>query len=464
MPFAARGLPRLQTIPSLVRIAETLWGRLLLVALFSALAWQQGLPAVPLGIALAALSLWPEWRRVLVAGATACWLLAFRPMAGSLIVLLILFPTGWVALTLFQQKPGHWLFQRPVRNLLLFYVALLAAASYLPLTPLLRVSLWAVLAVAGKYLWFMAYALSDKKGVGRQPPLLALFRFQPFWGGSNVPFPKGEANLDRIEAKNANELAVCQLRGIELMVWSTLLVGALVLFDRTLPGPWPLAGWLRRIHFPNHIAELNLAIERYLKANPLPRLDCWLAVIASFSRKILWVSGWGGTIIATCRMAGFKAVRNTRKPLSSRTVAEFYNRVYYYFKELLVTFFFYPTYFRYFKNRPRLRIFVATLAAAGFGNALFHFLRDIDVIVEKGFWRALVDFHVYAIYTLILGLGIAVSQLRSLYGRAQGGRFTGPLCVLAFYCLVMVLDDPRRDWTIRDYSSFMINLFAPFPR
>jgi D-alanyl-lipoteichoic acid acyltransferase DltB (MBOAT superfamily) len=163
-------------------------------------------------------------------------------------------------------------------------------------------------------------------------------------------------------------------------------------------------------------------------------------------------------------MAGFNAVRNTRRPLTSRTIAEFYNRVYYYFKELLVTFFFYPTYFRYFKNRPKLRVFAATLAAAGFGNALFHFLRNIEFIMQKGLWHALVDFQVYAIYTLILGVAIAFSQLRSLERHAQGGRFTGPLCVLIFYCLLMVLDDPRRGWTVRDYFSFMANLFASFPR
>jgi Ca2+/Na+ antiporter len=464
MQSAVSGFPRLETVPPLVSFAKTPWGRMFLVALFSALAWRRGLPAVPLGLSLAALSLWPEQRRALVAGATAYWLLAFGGVAASWAPLLVVFLGAWFGLALFQHKTDHWVFRRPVRNLLALYVALLTAVSYLPLTPLLRVSLWAVLAVAGKYLWFLCYALSDRKGVKQRPPLLTLFRFQPFWGGSNVPFPKGEANLDRIEAKNADELALCQLRGIELMVWSMFLAAALGLFDQTLQGPWPYDGWLRRMHLPNHIMQLNPAIELYLKGKPLPRLDCWLAVVANFSRKMLWVSAWGGSVIATCRMAGFNAVRNTRQPLSSRTIAEFYNRLYYYFKELLVDFFFYPTYFRYFKARPRLRVFAATLAAAGFGNALFHFLRDIDFIIEKGLWQALIGFQVYATYTLILGAGIAVSQMRSLSGHARGGRFTGPLCVLTFYCVLMILDDPRRDWTVRDYSSFVINLFAPFPR
>ena len=450
-PSASR-IQRLHTSAEFVEIAKTPSGRLILVAIFSVLAYIQGLPAVALGLALAVLSLWPSRRRILVAGATAYWLLAYGRVGNNWIALLIVGLGAWSVLSLFHQQPEHWIFQRPVRNLLALYIALLATASYLPWAPFAKALLWAVLAAGGKYLWFMGYALMDRKGVSRQRPLVAFLRFQPFWGGSNVPFPKGEANLDHIEARSAEQLAVCQLRGIELMVWSTILIGAVALLDHTLRKSW------------GHMSELNVAIALYLKGTPLPRLDCWLAVVGNFTRKLLWISGWGGTVIATCRMAGFSAVRNTRRPLASRTIAEFYNRLYYYFKELLVTFFFYPTYFRYFKKHPRLRVFAATVAAAGFGNALFHFLRDIDFIVQEGLWRALVDFHVYAIYTLILGVAIAVSQLRALNGNSRGGRYTGPLGVLAFYCLVMVLDDPHRGWNARDYFSFLINLFTPFPR
>ncbi len=94
---------------------------------------------------------------------------------------------------------------------------------------------------------------------------------------------------------------------------------------------------------------------------------------------MLTLSIWGHIIIATCRMAGFKALRNTWSPLQSKTIAEFWNRYYYYFKELLVEFFFYPTFLRFFKTKPRLRMFMATMAAAGLGNMLYHFFRDITI-------------------------------------------------------------------------------------
>jgi len=49
-------------------------------------------------------------------------------------------------------------------------------------------------------------------------------------------------------------------------------------------------------------------------------------------------------------MAGFATLRNTYRPLESRSIAEFWNRYYYYFKEMLISFFFYPTFFR--KEQP----------------------------------------------------------------------------------------------------------------
>src|SRR6185436_4922264 len=106
--------------------------------------------------------------------------------------------------------------------------------------------------------------------------------------------------------------------------------------------------------------------------------------------------------------------RNTYKPYLATSIAEFFNCIYYYFKELLVTFFFYPTYLRFFKKQPRLRVFVATLAAAGFGNFLLHYFRAEDRILRDGLWNTLIFFAPYMIYALLLGSAIGLSQLRLL--------------------------------------------------
>jgi hypothetical protein len=92
---------------------------------------------------------------------------------------------------------------------------------------------------------------------------------------------------------------------------------------------------------------------------------------------------------------------------------EYFNRSHYYFKELLVDFFFFPTFFRFFRNHPRIRTFFATFMAAGVGNAIWHFFRDIDMIATYGVINALNSFDSYIFYSIVLAIGVGISQVRS---------------------------------------------------
>jgi hypothetical protein len=180
---------------------------------------------------------------------------------------------------------------------------------------------------------------------------------------------------------------------------------------------------------------------------------------------LLELSIRGHIIIACGRMAGFNLLRNTFKPLHSRTVAEFWNRYYYYFKELLVEFFFYPTFTRYFKQHRRLRIFAATIAAATFGNSIYHFLHDFSIIAELGLWRAVSGFHTYLFYSLLLGVGIGISQLRNqgkprLANDAPWWRKgMATFGVLAFFCLIEVFDQEGRSHSLLQCTRFFLHLF-----
>ena len=106
----------------------------------------------------------------------------------------------------------------------------------------------------------------------------------------------------------------------------------------------------------------------------------WAALISAFFESMLQMAVIGHIIIASARMAGFRLLRNTYRPLSSPNIAAFWNRYYFYFKELLVEFYYYPTFLRCFKQHLRVRLLFATFMAAGFGNAFYHFIRDIDYV------------------------------------------------------------------------------------
>jgi len=191
---------------------------------------------------------------------------------------------------------------------------------------------------------------------------------------------------------------------------------------------------------------------------------CWLVLVAAFAENIFSMSIAGHTIIACCRMAGFRALRNTYRPLAARTIAEFWNRYYFYFKEFMVEFFFYPMFFRFFKGRNRMRLAAATFAAAGLGNMFFHFIRDVGYVAELGLLRAITGFHVYAFYCCVLATGIVVSQLRDAKRRTRPRSFFSAFFqhfwVILFFCLLQVFDDTGRSQPITVHFRFFLHLFG----
>lgn len=479
-PTTFRVIPALDTYPRVVAYAQTWWGKLLLLALFAA-GVSLRLDHWPLlTAALAAMTFLPRFRPVLLTVATfaslalAGWSPAsppwpiikqhhapwpfYQPLAVFAVLAAFALYLGAV-----KRNREGWLGRRPVRNLLFFYVLLLLAVSLLPLTTPWVVYPWAVVAALGKYLWYFNYTLLDRHA--RDTPHLALQagHYLPFWGGSATPFPKGAAYLRKIEAKEPRQLAICQLKGIKLLYWAILLGVLEKLLRQLCYGPagggLPFAG----IPFSLHLPALREILHGVAAGTPYPWHTNWLALVANFFCRLLWFSVWGHLIIAGCRMAGYNALRNTYRPLQSASIAEFWNRFYYYFKELLVDNFFYPTFLRSFKRHPRLRLFFATFAAAGFGNVLYHFLRDIGTIADLGFWQALMAQRVYMFYGVVLSIAITLSQLyekKSSTGASWLRRnIITPGYVVGFYCLLSIFDSSDPTLGLGDRFHFLLHLF-----
>src|SRR6202008_162066 len=101
----------------------------------------------------------------------------------------------------------------------------------------------------------------------------------------------------------------------------------------------------------------------YFQHRPYPIAMGWTALVLDVVFSALALATAGHQAIAVARLAGYRLPRNTWRPLESRSLADFWNRYYYYFKELLVDFFFLPAFLRAFRRHPRLRIFFATFMA-----------------------------------------------------------------------------------------------------
>jgi len=224
--------------------------------------------------------------------------------------------------------------------------------------------------VACPYLRCCAYTLQDRHAAGESFPMQ--FRaWMPFWTVAFeprvTPVPKGAANLRKIESKTPKELAITHLKGLKLLSWTLLMKASAMVFETVVHGETHHSLARFGAFLPQFgIPTLATALDRTAAGHPFSLYFSWASVVSHMLLTLLSLAVGGNLAVACCRMAGFRALRYTYKPLEAGSIAEFWNRYVYYFKELLVEFFFYPAYLRYFRESPRLRLAAATFAAACF--------------------------------------------------------------------------------------------------
>jgi len=488
-PRAFRLLPALENNARVVAFAQTLPGRATLAASFAALAVLVHKPAA---VAATMVVLFPARRRLLVGLASVGMVVVTSRLQELLKVLgqeeglttlahhralkpaVLLVALGLLIayVQLAKTRLPGLLLRWPVATLLAINTGLLGLASILPLEGASRLITWAVIGGAGSYIWYVAYSLKDRVDRCGFSLLKDASAWRPFWGGTSVPFPKAGALLQKLEVRTPDEAAVWQLKALKLITWALLLAllrTALVLVATGSPAH-PSA-WLPDTVLPLtaqmsfgmsfQVPSLQNAFALAMAGTPHSAAVNWAALALHLAVDLLDISIFGHVAVAGARMAGFKALRNTHRPLESRSIADFWNRYYFYFKELLVDFFFVPTYLRWFKKYPRLRLFFATFAAAGFGNFLFHWLAEPVDVVTHGFWGSIVARQTYAFYACLLVLGIAWSQLRkpSAPKSSPWARVATTAGVLLFYALLQVPNSAPAGSSVSDCLRFFACLF-----
>jgi hypothetical protein len=438
-----------------VAFAQTVPGKLILLAVFGLLLSSQQRTALPLVLCLALTTFMPHRRHALAAISTIVfsmivpWTQFHHPTATVLIVACVLLG-AMVLIWGAAARPRSWYGRHPIAWLVGGFAVWTLVASFWPRRAGSYWLVWDFTRIFGTYIWFIAYAVIDRQRA-RNDVSLKVGSLNPFWGSSHTPLPSGSAYLRAVESKDAQQLAVVQLKGLKLLAWAALIL----VF---------LQAWTRVFHGYLGIPTFQQSLALNAQRTPLPWFMCWASLILHFFENIMEIAILGHRIIACCRMAGFDALRNTYRPLSSRTVAEFFNRYYYYYKELLVTFFFFPAFFAQSPRFPRLRLAVGIFAAAGVGNAFYHFMRDLGYIQGYGFWPALKSFQVFMFYCLVLATAITVSRLRQHNpAPSSAGFFRGTLCpafsVCFFYCLLSVFMATDRAYPLSEHLRFLGHLF-----
>jgi hypothetical protein len=340
---------------------------------------------------------------------------------------------------------------RPLLFMFLIGGALAAASIGLPREHVLFAPVWIALAYLTSSFFFLGYVLLDQRSKTRIPVHAQLGFLRPFWAGFAAPM-KGPAFILKSEAKTDAALAVSRLKGLKLAIW------ALILF---LIWEWVFN---RLIHDYLAFPRLDDLIAASAAGAPAPLALRWGAVAVEFMAMVIYMGAAIHAVVAVVRVAGFCIPRGMARPLSSRTIAEFWGRYLFYFKEMLVDFFFYPTFRRYFKNHPRLRMAFATFAAAFVGNVLFDFIHVIPSVAFEGGERILQGFASYCVYAGILTAGIIWSQLMQSAPRPEQGFLRYSVLpraqVIVFFALLQVIDDSSANVLIGDRLTYLTGLFG----
>lgn len=326
---------------------------------------------------------------------------------------------------------------------------------------------FAVLTMAPGMAWRLSYLLtlaSRGKTVGTR------FRDHLFylvpvsaWGDTATPMGKGLDYLSKHESRDSRSFAESQLAGIKLLLLALIWTGVKIMVNGLVygHGTEQLGTWSSEW-------SINLPRLRDLVAgnDASPVLIAWAAVYLELIMATLSIAIWGHVIVGCIRLLGFNVFRNTYKPLLAESIVEFWNRYYYYFKELLVEFFFYPTYLRSSWARPRVRMFLAVFAAAFIGNMYYHVLASPETVLSfdlTGFWG---QWGPRFVYCFLLALGIWVSMLRQQSSRARGGknsfliRMRRIAGVWTFYSVIHIWNVNSLEAGIGERFEFFLSLFG----
>ena len=353
--------------------------------------------------------------------------------------------------------------RRPVLIHLTFFALLLAVFSSLKLPTAIAGYLWIFLLAWNQSIWFINYILVQKIEPTAKEALLQFGFVRQYMHYSSVPKGKSWRYLEGFNSKTADELAKAQLNGIKLLLWTCVLVIIRSTLRYSLfkdGSAWVLSS----LNWTLNLPSLQDTFYGAANGHPYSWYYGWIALLADFPLEILDLAITGHIAVACIRISGFSIPRNTWRPFEAMTIADFWNRYYYYFKELLVDFFFFPTFARYFKSNMKLRTMAATIAAACFGNFIYHFFFSIGNIPRLGFLGAIWYLHTYFFYTIILTVGICASQIRILNGKKRpatpGRQIIARLGVYAFFALTAIFNMHLVTGDIRDNFRFVASLFG----
>ncbi len=211
-------------------------------------------------------------------------------------------------------------------------------------------------------------------------------------------------------------------------------------------------------------SSTRFMIKALERGDPIPTSSVLMTTLFDLCRFFLYLASVIHFKVGVWNICGFKIAPELNKPWLATNLISFWTRFSYHYRLFLVRAFYYPVFFKYFKNYPQLRIFCATFAAAAIGNLIWH-LGELALVGNPTFNDIQPRFATWGYYTL-LAIGIAVCQLFLLKRKKRRKPWTkGPwliadviamMLTIQYFALIHVFAKPTATSTFTDHMTLFL--------
>lgn len=224
-----------------------------------------------------------------------------------------------------------------------------------------------------------------------------------------------------------------------------------------------------QLDIPVHRARTKTLARHFLRGH---EIDAASVLVTTMLDLVRWTMLWAGVVhfkVGIWRICGYRMDPYIHRPWASTNMVVLWTRFTYHYREFLVRAFYYPVFFRFFKKRRYLRVFVATMAAAGMGNMVW------GHVTEGLFYRGLEFDNILAVlrtwpYFLLLGLGISFSAMYLMWRKRTRKPWTldrwlitdiaAVYITLQYYALIRIFSHPAPNGTIWDSCRLLLRGFG----
>lgn len=171
---------------------------------------------------------------------------------------------------------------------------------------------------------------------------------------------------------------------------------------------WFIAATQRTLGVEVHAYTSEL-VRAHLRGDPISQPTVLLSTFVDQARIFLVYGGVTHFRVGAWRVLGYAMDTQYDRPWLATNLAALWGRFAFHFREFLVRVFYYPIFFKYFRRRPVVRLFCATMVATVLGNLVWGHVPPATISHLK--WATLTRILSTWPYFVLLGLGISLTQV-----------------------------------------------------